>query len=93
MALRTQQEFRELQKGDLLFGQLPLLEIDGLKLVQSQAMWRYVAQRAKLFGSTLAESARVDMVAEGIKDARTVVVQWPFTADQVGGVLGYGRCT
>ena len=31
---------------------------------------RYVAQRGKLCGTTLAESALVDMVAEGIKDAR-----------------------
>ena len=52
-------------------------------------MMRYVAQRAKLWGSTLAESALVDMVAEGVKDARTVVTQWPFTPDQAWHVEAF----
>lgn len=83
VALQSHQEFLALrQQGKLLFGQLPLLEIDGLRLVQSQAMLRYVAQRAKLWGSNPAESATVDMIAEGIKDARGVVVSFPFTPDQ-----------
>lgn len=83
VALQTHQEFLALrQQGKLLFGQLPLLEIDGLRLVQSQAMLRYVAQRGKLWGSNPGESATVDMIAEGIKDARGVVVSFPFTPDQ-----------
>ena len=37
---RALQEFLNLRKeGKLLFGQLPLLEIDGLRLVQSQVSW------------------------------------------------------
>ena len=79
VALQSHEEFLQLRRdGKLLFGQLPLLEIDGLRLVQSQAMVRYVAQRGKLCGTTLAESALVDMVAEGIKDARGLVVSFPF---------------
>lgn len=83
VALQTHQEFLALrQQGKLLFGQLPLLEIDGLRLVQSQTMLRYVAQRGKLWGNNPGESATVDMIAEGIKDARGVVVSFPFTPDQ-----------
>lgn len=43
---------------------------DQLTPIFWEAMVRYVAQRGKLCGTTLAESALVDMVAEGIKDAR-----------------------
>eukprot|EP00930_Biecheleria_cincta_P073661 TRINITY_DN6093_c0_g1_i1.p1 TRINITY_DN6093_c0_g1~~TRINITY_DN6093_c0_g1_i1.p1 ORF type:complete len:281 (+),score=57.35 TRINITY_DN6093_c0_g1_i1:51-893(+) len=83
VALQTHEEFLALrQQGKLLFGQLPLLEIDGLRLVQSQAMLRYVAQRGNLWGSNPGESATVDMTAEGIKDARGVVVSFRFTPDQ-----------
>ena len=35
-----------------------------------QAMVRYVAQRGKLWGTSPEESVLVDMIAEGIKDAR-----------------------
>lgn len=83
VALHHHEEFLNLRKeGKLLFGQLPLLEIDGLRLVQSQAMMRYVAQRGKLWGSTAEEAALIDMVAEGVKDARGVVVSYPFTPEK-----------
>jgi len=43
-----QEEFLALRDRGmhLAYGQLPLLEIDGLKLVQSQAIVRYVAAKA-----------------------------------------------
>lgn len=83
VALQSHEEFLQMRSdGKLLFGQLPLLEIDGLKLVQSQAMLRYVAMKGNLWGQTPEESALVDMVAEGIKDARGVVVSFPFQPDK-----------
>ncbi len=43
VALNTYSEFDALREsGQLLFRQLPLLELDGLFLVQSQAIVRYV---------------------------------------------------
>eukprot|EP00913_Durusdinium_trenchii_P014313 g13429.t1 len=83
VALQSHEDFLQMRSdGKLLFGQLPLLEIDGLKLVQSQAMLRYVAMKGNLWGQTPEESALVDMVAEGIKDARGVVVSFPFQPDK-----------
>ncbi len=59
VGLETNEQFEALKKGGrLLFGQLPLLEIDGLELVQSQAMVRHVARRAGLSGKTPAEEVR-----------------------------------
>jgi hypothetical protein len=53
VCLETPEEFAKMKKDDmLLFGQLPLLEVDGLRLVQSQSINRYLARRAGLYGKT-----------------------------------------
>lgn len=52
----------------LLFKQVPLLCIDGLKLVQSRAIVRYLAGKHGLAGATSAQTAMCDVVAEGIQD-------------------------
>lgn len=36
----------------LMFGQMPLLQIDGINIVQSQAIVRYLARRGNLVGSS-----------------------------------------
>jgi len=85
-AFETNQQFTALQdSGQLLFRQLPLLEIDGLNLVQSQAMLRYVARRSGLDGATPAESALNDMLCEGIRDCRGPVVTFPFLPVRMSG--------
>jgi glutathione S-transferase len=82
VALTRHGEFAALRDGGALaFGQLPLLEIDGLNLVQSQAIVRYVARRSGLAGSDDAESATIDMVAEAVRDARSVLTAFPFSDD------------
>jgi glutathione S-transferase len=88
------EEFDALRtSGDLLFGQLPLLEIDGMKLVQSQACVRYVARRNGMAGKDQAEQARADMVVELIKDARLGVVKWPFSKVGKGDAKGAGEAS
>ena len=52
----------------LLFDQMPLLRIDGLDLVQERSIVRYLAEKHDLRGSTLAEVALCDMLAEGLRD-------------------------
>jgi glutathione S-transferase len=41
----------------LMFGQMPLLQIDGINIVQSQAIVRYIARRENLVGSSPQVSA------------------------------------
>ena len=49
----TREKFKHLNDSKMLtFGQLPLLQIDGLDLVQSQAIIRYLAGKGNLLGSS-----------------------------------------
>ena len=83
VALSQHSQFTAMRDGgELLFGQLPLLEIDGLRLVQSQAMVRYVARRGGLVGVNPAEEALIDMVAEAVRDSRGGVTGYPFSDDK-----------
>jgi len=43
---------------ELQFCQVPLLRMDGLKLVQSGAMVRHIARKAHLMGTTEQETTR-----------------------------------
>jgi len=44
--------------AELLFQQVPLLRIDGMNLVQSGAIVRYLAAKTNLYGNTLMEAAK-----------------------------------
>lgn len=55
-------------QGYLMFNQVPLLRMDGLNLVQSRAIVRYLAGKYGLAGSTPAQTAMCDVVAESIQD-------------------------
>ena len=45
-------------EGKLLFGQVPVLEIDGIVITQTRAIVQYVAHKAGLVGANLKETAR-----------------------------------
>ncbi|XP_078578727.1 hematopoietic prostaglandin D synthase-like [Branchiostoma floridae x Branchiostoma japonicum] len=49
-------------------GQVPILEVDGTMLCQSNSIARYVAKQAGLAGKTPMEQARVDMVMDVMDD-------------------------
>ncbi|XP_071955513.1 glutathione S-transferase Yc-like [Antedon mediterranea] len=67
--LADKSEIEQLRKdGVLMFDQIPLLQIDGLNLVQSRAIIHYLANKYNLAGKTAAEKATVNMVLEGAKD-------------------------
>jgi len=74
--------FEELQalraSGKLLFNQLPLLEINGMNLVQSGAIVRYLAHLGGLEPSTPEETVRAEMLAGGAIDLRDKVVDYAF---------------
>ncbi|XP_035671027.1 hematopoietic prostaglandin D synthase-like, partial [Branchiostoma floridae] len=49
-------------------GQVPILEVDGTMLCQSNSIARYVAKVAGLAGKTPMEQARVDMIMDVMDD-------------------------
>lgn len=59
-----------LAAGKLPFGQVPLLEIDGLQLVQSHTILRYLGRRQGWYEGKYDTLARVDLVADGTEDVR-----------------------
>ncbi|XP_066278309.1 glutathione S-transferase A4-like [Branchiostoma lanceolatum] len=81
--VETKEELEKLREGgDLLFLQLPLLEINGVKLVQVGAIVRHVARRAALYGKNNVESAKCDMLAEGARDFNEIFNALPFAPDR-----------
>ncbi|XP_075058594.1 glutathione S-transferase 3-like [Mixophyes fleayi] len=70
----TKEEYEKLLKsGDLMFQQVPLVEIDGLKLVQTRAILSYIAGKYNLYGKDLKERAYIDMYVEGVCDLMSLV--------------------
>jgi glutathione S-transferase len=63
------EEFTPEMKAETLFGQLPVLEVDGVKLCQSNACARYLARKYKLAGKTELEQAQVDMIVDCFEDS------------------------
>eukprot|EP01039_Chlorochromonas_danica_P007126 gene7126-7879_t len=70
--------FERMARRQLPFGQLPLLQIDGLELVQCQACLRYLARRAHIAGRTPEEVLKCDMIAEAIRDLLALLTTAPF---------------
>lgn len=54
--------------GSLVFEQVPMVEIDGMKLVQTRAILNYIANKYNLYGKNIKEKALIDMYAEGVSD-------------------------
>ena len=49
-------------------GQLPVMEIDGIQIIQSLSIARFLANKFNLAGATVIEKAQADMVVECTKD-------------------------
>ena len=63
----------------LNLGRAPLLLTDEGAIGQSKAMERYVASQAGLMGATPFEAARIDMVAEHVRDVRDAQARKGFS--------------
>lgn len=72
------EKFLKMAERQLPFGQLPLLQIDGQDIVQSQAIVRYIARRAKLTGKNMDEELKCDMIAESVHDLLVPALAAPF---------------
>ncbi|KAM3853311.1 glutathione S-transferase 3-like isoform 2-T6 [Vipera latastei] len=81
--LETREQYLKLIKdGCLLFGQVPLVEMDGLKLVQTKAILNYIAGKYNLLGKDLKERAQIDMYVEGTIDLMALILTYPFCSPE-----------
>uniref|UniRef100_A0A8C8YIW4 glutathione transferase n=1 Tax=Prolemur simus TaxID=1328070 RepID=A0A8C8YIW4_PROSS len=75
----TREQYEKLQKdGRLLFGQVPLVEIDGMALTQTRAILSYLAAKYNLYGKDLKERVRIDMYTDGTLDLMTMIMGGVF---------------
>jgi len=67
-------------KTNMPFGQVPVLEVDGVKIAQSEAIARFVAEEYGLTAGSNLQKARLDMIASLISEASNSegIKQWPL---------------
>ncbi|KAF7991206.1 hypothetical protein HCN44_002768 [Aphidius gifuensis] len=68
-------------KSQMPMGQMPLLEIDGKKYNQSQAILRYLAKKFKVAGGDDDEAYEIDNAVDTMADMRIALATWHFEAD------------
>ncbi|NXY24921.1 GSTA3 transferase, partial [Atrichornis clamosus] len=77
--LETREQYEKLlQGGSLLFQQVPLVEIDGMRMVQTRAILSYIAAKYNLYGKDLKERALIDMYVGGTDDLMGFILMFPF---------------
>ncbi|ERE89039.1 glutathione S-transferase alpha-3-like protein [Cricetulus griseus] len=77
--LKTRDDLARLRNdGSLMFQQVPMVEIDGMKLVQTRAILNYIASKYNLYGKDMKERALIDMYSEGIADLDEIVLHQPY---------------
>ncbi|NXB37907.1 GSTA1 transferase, partial [Eulacestoma nigropectus] len=77
--LEKKEDLTKLQKnGSLLFQQVPMVEIDGMKLVQTRAIANYIAIKYNLYGKDLKERALIDMYVEGMFDLNELLMGYGY---------------
>ena len=83
VSLEDHNDFDNLKaSGKLPFNQLPLLELDDLKLSQSSAMISFLARRGDLYGKTNEDAVRCDMLVGAVGDFNVPTMQFAFKADK-----------
>ncbi|XP_032155582.1 glutathione S-transferase A3-like isoform X2 [Sapajus apella] len=61
-----------------MFQQVPMVEIDGMKLAQTRAILNYIASKYDLYGKDIKERALIDMYTEGMADLYEMILLLPF---------------
>ncbi|XP_027381296.1 glutathione S-transferase A2 isoform X2 [Bos indicus x Bos taurus] len=61
-----------------MFQQVPMVEIDGMKLVQTRAILNYIATKYNLYGKDMKERALIDMYSEGVEDLGEMIMHLPL---------------
>uniref|UniRef100_UPI00358FB5FB glutathione S-transferase 3-like n=1 Tax=Myxine glutinosa TaxID=7769 RepID=UPI00358FB5FB len=73
-----EQYLKMVKDGLLMFEQVPMVEIDGLKLVQTRAILNYISAKAGLQGKDMKERVLVDMYVEGARDLGDMLLPLQF---------------
>ncbi|XP_006137815.1 glutathione S-transferase-like [Pelodiscus sinensis] len=77
--VETKEDLEKLRKdGHLLFQQVPMVEIDGMKMVQTRAILSYIAGKYNLYGKDLKDRALIDMYVEGTTDLMGMIMYLAF---------------
>ncbi|XP_066035895.1 glutathione S-transferase-like [Chamaea fasciata] len=75
--VEKKEDLTKLQKdGSLLFQQVPMVEMDGMKLVQTRAIANYISTKYNLYGKDLKERALIDMYVEGMFDLNELLMMY-----------------
>ncbi|XP_036624875.1 glutathione S-transferase-like [Trichosurus vulpecula] len=74
----TKEQLDKLRATVLPFQQVPLVEIDGMKLVQCRAILHYIAEKHNLLGKDMKERAMIIMYSEGAMDLMELLMMYPF---------------
>ncbi|KAM4607690.1 glutathione S-transferase, alpha tandem duplicate 1 [Polymixia lowei] len=79
--LTTRAQYKKLLNDEaLMFQQVPMVEIDGMQLVQTKAILNYIAEKYNLHGKDFKERAMINMYSEGLMDLMEMIMMLPFTA-------------
>uniref|UniRef100_A0A2K5NC78 Glutathione S-transferase n=1 Tax=Cercocebus atys TaxID=9531 RepID=A0A2K5NC78_CERAT len=73
--LETREQY---ENGRLLFGQVPLVEMDGMVLTQTRAILSYLAAKYNFYGKDLKERVRIDMYVDGTQVLMMMIIMAPF---------------
>jgi prostaglandin-H2 D-isomerase / glutathione transferase len=79
---RVQTSDWERRKGDTPFGALPVLEVDGQIVAQSNAINRYVGKLADLYPSDPWEAALCDEAMEAVEDITNKIAATLFLPEE-----------
>ncbi|XP_074531802.1 glutathione S-transferase-like [Halichoeres trimaculatus] len=71
---KREQYQRLLDDGSLVFQQVPLVEIDGMKLVQTKAILNYIAEKYNLHGKDIKDRVKINMYSEGLMDLMDMIM-------------------
>ncbi|CAF1635447.1 unnamed protein product, partial [Didymodactylos carnosus] len=72
--LRWEQDEWPRYKAEMPLGQVPVLEVDGIKIPQSISIARFVAKQFNLAGRDNLEQAKVDSVVDTIVDLMEKII-------------------
>jgi len=78
---RIQREDWASLKSSVPTGQMPYMEVDGLKLCQSMAIARHLAREFSLYGANNLEAAKIDMILDTLTDMVDAGVRVRFSEE------------